>query len=39
MILDIISDFICKKKSKEVHSIEPEIKSKCISNITVHINI
>ena len=38
MILDEISEK-CKKKSQEGHSTEPEFKSKCISNITVHINI
>ena len=26
-----------KKESQEVHSTETELKSKCISNITVHI--
>ena len=28
-----------KKKSQAVHSKEPEFTSKCIGNITVHINI
>ena len=28
-----------RKKSQEVHSTEPEFESKCISNISVHIDI
>ena len=38
MIVNIISEKR-KEKSQEVHSTEPVFISKCISNITVHMNI